>query len=90
MKNSQNRATTETIDVDGTGVKVTGAADGTVTVNVDQNNLSVAKGKELINIAAVGNIGNADVNINQNVELAEGGNIVKAGNVAAGNLNIKP
>lgn len=88
LENSQNRATTETIDVDGTGVKVTGAADGTVTVNVDQNNLSVAKGKELINIAAVGNIGNADVNINQNVELAEGGNIVKAGNVAAGNLNI--
>ena len=88
LGNSQNRATTETIDVAGTGVKVTGAADGTVTVNVDQNNLSVAKGKELINIAAVGNIGNADVNINQNVELAEGGNIVKAGNVAAGNLNI--
>ena len=88
LENSQNRATTETIDVDGTGVKVTGAADGTVTVNVDQNNLKVAKGKELINIAAVGNIGNADVNIYQNVELAEGRNIVKAGNVEAGNLNI--
>ena len=88
LGNSQNRATTETIDVAGTGVKVTGAENGTVTVNVNQSNLKVAAGTKLVDIAAVSNIGNADVNINQDVKLAEGGNIVKAGNVVAGNLNI--
>lgn len=93
LENSQNRATTETIDVAGTGVKVTGAENGTVTVNVDQNNLSVGASGSLVNIAS-GTAGTTNVNINQNVELAEGGNIVTAaddlgvGGVLNVNLNV--
>ena len=94
LENSQNRATTETIDVDGTGVNVTGnEANGLITVNVDQNNLSVGASGSLVNIAS-GTAGTTNVNINQNVELAEGGNIVTAaddlgvGGVLNVNLNV--
>ena len=88
LENSQNRATTETIDVAGTGVKVAGLENGTVTVNVNQSNLKVAAGTKLVDIDGTVNIGNVDVNIYQNVELAGSGNIVKSAAITGGNLNV--
>ncbi len=77
-----------------TGVNVTdNKENGLITVNVDQNNLSVGASGSLVNIAA-NTVGTTNVNIYQNVELAEGGNIVTAaddlgvGGVLNVNLNV--
>ena len=72
--------------VSGTGVKVTGAENGEVTVKINQQNLKVTGTGNLVDIQA--GAGTTNVDINQNVELADSGNIVKAGAITSGTLNI--
>lgn len=66
-----------------------GAAEGNITVNLNADKQSVVKGS-LVNVGAI--TGTTNVNINQNVVFGEDeehkGNIVKAGAIESGALNV--
>ena len=65
--------------ISGTGVDIVGGvAEGTTTVNVNQSNLQVADTKQLINVAD-NTAGAVNINVNQNVELIEAGNLINVG-----------
>ena len=71
------------------GIDVTSNEDkGIINIDVNQSNLQVAKSGNLVNIGDVA--GTTNVNINKDIKVAtEGtGNIVKAGAITSGTLNI--
>lgn len=74
-------------EVSGTGVKITDAENGEVTVKINQQNLKVTGTGNLVNIGAVG--GTTNIDINQNVELVGTGNLVNVGKITGTtNVNI--
>ena len=75
--------------VTGTGVEITAnKANGIIKINVDQSNLQVKESGNLVNIGDI--VGTTNVNINEDVNFAAGatGNIVKAGAIESGALNV--
>ncbi|WP_270852401.1 beta strand repeat-containing protein, partial [Fusobacterium varium] len=71
------------------GIDVAGNEEGgIINIDVNQSNLQVAKSGNLVNIGDVA--GTTNVNINKDIKVAtEGtGNIVKAGAITSGTLNI--
>ncbi|MCB8650983.1 autotransporter domain-containing protein, partial [Fusobacterium ulcerans] len=75
------------------GIDVTDNSDGIININVNQKNLQVTETGNLVNVGAIK--GTTTVNINQDVVLGAGGNIVKvakdlgSGGVLNINLNVK-
>ena len=72
-------------EVSGTGVKITDAENGEVTVKINQQNLKVTGTGNLVNIGDVA--GTTNVDINQNVELVGTGNLVNVGAIT-GTTNV--
>ena len=85
LQDSLTKESSNTV-VSGTGVKITGAENGEVIVNVNQENLEVKEGKELVKVE---NSSAGDVTINKEkaVELLTTANLVNIG-TAAGNITV--
>lgn len=75
-------------EVSGTGVEIaSNEAAGKVVVNVNQKNLKVAEGKELVKVTT--NVGDATINAKQAVELLTTANLVNiAGNAGTLTVNL--
>ena len=85
LQDSLTKESSNTV-VSGTGVKITGAENGGVIVNVNQENLEVKEGKELVKVED-SSAGDVTINTEKAVELLTTANLVNIG-TAAGNITV--
>ncbi|RGJ24058.1 beta strand repeat-containing protein, partial [Fusobacterium varium] len=85
LQDSLTKESSNTV-VSGTGVKITGAENGEVIVNVNQENLEVKEGKELVKVEN-SSAGDVTINTEKAVELLTTANLVNIG-TAAGNITV--
>lgn len=85
LQDSLTKESSNTV-VSGTGVKIAGVENGGVIVNVNQENLEVKEGRELVKVED-SSAGDVTINTEKAVELVEGANLVNIG-AAGGNITV--